>query len=71
VHATIKKGLADEQIVLRILFALGDAYFALCGILFLQLLGLIDGLKNSVAMGLKFQQKNIKMAEKYFDGLGE
>jgi hypothetical protein len=35
VHATIEKGLADEQSVfLRITFALGGAYFALDGIHF-------------------------------------
>jgi hypothetical protein len=37
VNDTIEKGLAEEQNVLRISFALGGAYFALVGVFFLQL----------------------------------
>jgi hypothetical protein len=46
VHATIEKGLADEQGVLRISFALSGAYFAIGGVCFLQLHVLAD--ENSI-----------------------
>jgi hypothetical protein len=35
VHATIEKGLADEQSVWRVSFALCGTYFALGGVFFL------------------------------------
>jgi hypothetical protein len=44
VHAAIEKGLVDEQsfFCVQISFAIGCNYFALGGILFLQLHGLTD-----------------------------
>jgi hypothetical protein len=59
VHATIEKGLADEQTVFAGFFALGGPYFALCGVFFLQLHALADEncLIGSVVRGRKFGHK--------------
>jgi hypothetical protein len=42
VHAAIEPGRAREQNICHVYFALGDAYFALGGVFFLQLHALAD-----------------------------
>jgi hypothetical protein len=57
-HAAIEKELADEQSVFADFFCSWRHPFS------------PDGLKDSVAKGPKFQPKNIKRYDKYFEGLG-
>jgi hypothetical protein len=58
VHATIEKGLADEQGVLWVSFALGGAYFPLGGSDFSSCMHLPMSLISSVAKGPKFRPQN-------------
>jgi hypothetical protein len=59
VHAANEKGLADEQSSFADFFCSWRHPFS------------PDGMSDSVAKGSKFQPKNIKRAEKYFEGLGK
>jgi hypothetical protein len=58
VPASNEKGLADEQSSFADFFCSWRHPFS------------PDGMRDSVARGSKFQPKNIKRAEKYFEGLG-
>jgi hypothetical protein len=66
VHAANEKGLADEQSSFADFFCSWRRLFCSWRHPFSP-----GGMRDSVAKGPKFQPKNIKRAEKYFEGLGK
>jgi hypothetical protein len=66
VHAANEKGLADEQSSFADFFCSWRRLVCSWRHPFSP-----DGMRDSVAKGSKFQLKNIKRAEKYFEGLGK
>jgi hypothetical protein len=65
VHTTNEKGLADEQSSFADFFGSWRCLFCSWRHPFSP-----DGMRDSVVKGSKFQPKNIKRAEKDFEGLG-